>query len=30
VFGSNSGARALYRKAGYEETNVMMLKRVDG
>jgi ribosomal protein S18 acetylase RimI-like enzyme len=30
VFGSNSGARALYRKAGYEETNVMMLKRVEG
>ena len=29
VFGSNRGARALYLKAGYEETNVMMLKRVD-
>ena len=28
VFGSNAGARALYLKAGYEETNVMMLKRV--
>lgn len=30
VFGSNAGARQLYRKAGYEETNVIMLKRVDG
>jgi ribosomal protein S18 acetylase RimI-like enzyme len=30
VFGSNTGARQLYRKAGYEETNVIMLKRVDG
>lgn len=30
VFGSNTGARQLYAKAGYEETNVMMLKRVDG
>jgi ribosomal protein S18 acetylase RimI-like enzyme len=29
VFGGNAGARALYRKAGYEETDVMMLKRVD-
>jgi ribosomal protein S18 acetylase RimI-like enzyme len=29
VFGSNAGARALYQKAGYEETNVIMLKRVD-
>lgn len=29
VFGSNTGARALYLKAGYEETNVLMLKRVD-
>lgn len=28
VFGSNTGARALYLKAGYEETNVLMLKRV--
>jgi ribosomal protein S18 acetylase RimI-like enzyme len=30
VFGSNAGARQLYQKAGYEETNVIMLKRVDG
>jgi ribosomal protein S18 acetylase RimI-like enzyme len=30
VFGGNTGARELYRKAGYEETDVMMLKRVDG
>jgi ribosomal protein S18 acetylase RimI-like enzyme len=30
VFGSNTGARDLYRKAGYDETNVIMLKRVDG
>ena len=29
VFGNNTGARDLYRKAGYDETNVMMLKRVD-
>ena len=29
VFGGNAGARELYRKAGYEETDVMMLKRVD-
>jgi ribosomal protein S18 acetylase RimI-like enzyme len=29
VFGSNTGARQLYLKAGYEETNVIMLKRVD-
>jgi ribosomal protein S18 acetylase RimI-like enzyme len=29
VFGSNVGARHLYQKAGYEETNVIMLKRVD-
>lgn len=28
VFGSNTGARQLYLRAGYEETNVMMLKRV--
>ena len=28
VFGSNTGARALYLKIGYEETNVLMLKRV--
>lgn len=30
VFGSNTGARQLYLKAGYDETNVIMLKRVDG
>ena len=30
VFGDNDGARQLYRSAGYVETNVMMLKRVDG
>lgn len=30
VFGSNSGARELYRKAGYDETNVIMLKKVAG
>ncbi len=30
VFGSNTGARELYRKTGYEETNVIMLKRVSG
>lgn len=30
VFGSNAGARQLYAKAGYEETNVIMLKRVNG
>lgn len=29
VFGDNEGARQLYRSAGYLETNVMMLKRVD-
>jgi ribosomal protein S18 acetylase RimI-like enzyme len=29
VFGSNIGARELYLKAGFEETNVIMLKRVD-
>jgi ribosomal protein S18 acetylase RimI-like enzyme len=28
VFGGNDGARELYRRAGYEETNVTMLKRV--
>jgi len=28
VFGTNAGARQLYLKAGYEETNVLMLKRV--
>ncbi len=30
VFGGNSGARELYRRAGYVETDVTMLKRVDG
>ena len=30
VFGYNDAARNLYRSAGYEETNVIMLKRVDG
>jgi ribosomal protein S18 acetylase RimI-like enzyme len=30
VFGHNKGARQLYLKAGYDETNVIMLKRVDG
>jgi ribosomal protein S18 acetylase RimI-like enzyme len=29
VFGSNTGARQLYLKVGYDETNVIMLKRVD-
>jgi ribosomal protein S18 acetylase RimI-like enzyme len=29
VFGSNTGARQLYQRAGYAETNVIMLKRVD-
>ena len=29
VFGSNTGARQLYLGVGFEETNVMMLKRVD-
>ena len=28
VFGGNEGARVLYRRAGYLETNVTMLKRV--
>ena len=28
VFGSNTGARQLYLKAGYAETNILMLKRV--
>jgi ribosomal protein S18 acetylase RimI-like enzyme len=28
VFGNNTGARQLYQKAGFEETNVIMLKRV--
>ena len=30
VFGYNTPARELYRSVGFEETNVMMLKRVDG
>lgn len=30
VFGYNEPARNLYRSVGYEETNVIMLKRVDG
>jgi len=30
VFGDNEGARRLYSSAGYLETNVIMLKRVDG
>ena len=30
VFGNNDAARELYRSAGYVETNVIMLKRVDG
>jgi ribosomal protein S18 acetylase RimI-like enzyme len=29
VFGSNAAARELYRSVGFEETNVIMLKRVD-
>jgi ribosomal protein S18 acetylase RimI-like enzyme len=29
VFGDNEGARRLYSSAGYLETNVIMLKRVD-
>ena len=29
VFGANAGARELYRRAGYVETDVTMLKRVD-
>jgi len=29
VFGYNTAARELYRSEGFEETNVMMLKRVD-
>ena len=29
VFGYNTPARELYRSQGYEETNVIMLKRVD-
>ena len=30
VFGGNVGARQLYLRAGFVETNVTMLKRVDG
>ena len=30
VFGFNTGARELYRRAGFVETDVTMLKRVDG
>jgi GNAT superfamily N-acetyltransferase len=30
VFGWNTGARQLYLRSGYVETNVTMLKRVDG
>jgi ribosomal protein S18 acetylase RimI-like enzyme len=30
VFGWNTGARELYLRSGYVETNVTMLKRVDG
>jgi hypothetical protein len=30
VFGGNVGARKLYLRAGFVETNVTMLKRVDG
>lgn len=29
VFGHNAAARALYQKAGYEETNVHMRKRLE-
>ena len=29
VFGDNTGARQLYQRAGYVETNVTMLKRLD-
>lgn len=29
VFGANAGARELYRRAGFVETDVTMLKRVD-
>ena len=30
VHGPNTGARELYRKVGFVETDVTMLKRVDG
>ena len=30
VFGDNAAARELYRSAGFVETNVVMLKRIDG
>ena len=30
VFGFNTGARELYKRAGFVETDVTMLKRVDG
>ena len=30
VFGGNTAARELYRRAGFVETNITMLKRVDG
>jgi ribosomal protein S18 acetylase RimI-like enzyme len=30
VFGGNTGARRLYQRAGYVETDVTMIKRVDG
>jgi ribosomal protein S18 acetylase RimI-like enzyme len=30
VFGNNVGARELYKRAGFVETDVTMLKRVDG
>jgi ribosomal protein S18 acetylase RimI-like enzyme len=30
VFGGNTGARQLYQRAGYVETDVTMIKRVDG
>ena len=30
VFGGNTGARELYRRAGFVETDVTMVKRVDG
>lgn len=29
VFGHNHAARALYEKAGYEPTNIQMIKRLD-